>query len=243
MVNIIICEDDKFQRNKIEKIVYNEIDKNNMDMDIILSEDDTEKVIKYSQDNKDNNNLYFFDVELKDGINGIEEAGKIRKLDKSGIIVFVTSHSEMSLLTFEYKVQASDYIVKNTSNFEHRIIECLQNANNKFNRVSSDEEDSILIENSEKIVKQKIDNILFIETSRDHRVRIHSHDEIIEVYGTIKEYEQKLPDYFIKTHRSYLVNSKNIKDINKNKKIIIMKNGEECLVSRLSIKDVLRCVK
>lgn len=27
MVNIIICEDDKFQRNKIENIIYNQIDK------------------------------------------------------------------------------------------------------------------------------------------------------------------------------------------------------------------------
>lgn len=242
MVNIIICEDDKIQRNKIENIIYNEIDNNNIKMDIVLSSDNISKVVQYSNNKKGNNNLYFLDVELKDGVNGIEEAGKIRKVDKNGMIVFVTSHSEMSLLTFEYKVQASDYIVKNTDNFKNRIIECLKTANNEFNNLNEDE-GFILIENSEKIVKEKVDSILFIETSSDHRIRIHAYDEIIEVYGTLKEYEEKLPNYFIKTHRSYLVNSKNIKDINKYKRIIIMKNGEECLVSRLAIKDVLKCVK
>lgn len=243
MVNIIICEDDKFQRNKIENIIYNQIDKKNINMDIILSEENISKVITYSKNNKDNNNLYFLDVELKDGVNGIEEAGKIRNIDKNGIIVFVTSHSEMSLLTFEYKVQASDYIVKNTSNFENRIVECLENVDKRFNKVSSEDENFILVENSEKVVKENIDNILFIETSSNHKISIHAFDEIIEVYGTIREYQEKLPDYFIKTHRSYLVNSKNIKDVNKEKKIVIMKNGEECLVSRLSIKEVLKCVK
>lgn len=243
MVDILICEDNKVQRERLEKIIYSVIDKYEFDMDILVSSEDSSSIIDYASKNKINNKLYFFDVELKNNINGIEKASEIRKIDSDGMIVFVTSHAEMSLLTFEYKVQASDYIVKDSDNFESRVEECLINANKTYNKLCDDDHEYIFIQKSEKIQKVKINDILFIETANDHRIRIHILDGIIEVYGTIKEYEEKLPSHFIKAHRSYLVNTINIKNINKDKKIIEMINGEECLVSRLCMKDVLKCVK
>lgn len=243
MVNILICEDEKIQRDNMEKKIYSKIDSLKLSMDIVISSENVKKVVDYSIESRNNNNLYFFDVELTDDINGIEKAGEIRKNDPQAMIVFVTSHSEMSLLTFEYKVQASDYIVKNSKEFDKRIEECLISADNRFNKISEDESEYMMIENSEKVLKQKIDDILFIETASNHRIRIHIFDGIIETYGSIKEYEERLPEYFIKTHRSFLVNSRNIKGVDKALRTIEMKNGEKCLMSRLCIKDVLKCVK
>ena len=45
-------------------------------------------------------------------INGINLGEEIRQLDPTGYIIFITTHAELSHLTFKYKVEALDYIIK-----------------------------------------------------------------------------------------------------------------------------------
>ena len=45
-------------------------------------------------------------------MNGIKLGSEIRKHDPVGNIIFVTSHSELTYLTFVYKVAAMDFIFK-----------------------------------------------------------------------------------------------------------------------------------
>ena len=47
---------------------------------------------------------YFLDIQLEVDINGIKLGSEIRKYDPIGNIIFVTSHSELTYLTFVYKV-------------------------------------------------------------------------------------------------------------------------------------------
>ena len=56
--------------------------------------------------------IYFLDIDLKTDMTGLTLAQEIRKYDPRGFIIFITTHSEMSYMTFIYKLEALDFILK-----------------------------------------------------------------------------------------------------------------------------------
>lgn len=108
-MNIYICEDNRKQRETIENIILSLTE--NTDFNISFSTDDPKALLKKLENNKQTN-IYFLDVDLNSYINGLELAKEIRKFDINGYIIFLTSHAELTLLTFQYKVRAMDYILK-----------------------------------------------------------------------------------------------------------------------------------
>ncbi|AGK96017.1 LytR/AlgR family response regulator transcription factor [Clostridium pasteurianum] len=243
MMDIIICEDNNAQRIQIENIIIEEINSSNLDLNITLSTFNPKQVIEYISNSKNTNFIYFLDVELNSDINGIELATIIRKYDPKGYIIFVTSHAELTLLTFEYKVQAMDYILKyNSENLKVKIIECLRAAYNNFKRLENIEKKYISIDIGHKIVNLQPEQILFFETDKDHRIRLHTFDENIEFYCSLKQIEIIVPPHFYKCHRSYIVNTRNIKSIDKDNLTIYMINGDKCYVSKRYMKGMQKNV-
>lgn len=244
MVNIIICEDNSAQRKQLEEIITKEISSFRSDLYIALSTSNPKEIIKYILDFKGSKDfIYFLDVELNGNINGIELASIIRKYDLKGYIIFVTSHPELTLLTFKYKVQAMDYILKfNLKDLETRIIECLKEAYSNFKKLDNIEKKYITLDIGNEVINLQPDEILFFETYEDHRIRLHTFNEIIEFYCSLSKIKTLLPQYFYKCHRSYIVNIKNIRSIDKHTLTIYMNNGDKCYVSKHYIKDMLKGV-
>ena len=244
MLNIIICEDDSFYREKIENIIKNEVVALKLNLRTDLSTNNPIDVINHIISKINKSFIYFLDVELKSDINGIELAKIIRKYDSKGYIIFVTSHTELSNLTFKYKVQALDYISKfDTDNFKNSISECLLEAYNDYKNNYLEEKGIIEIDLGNRIIKFSYDEILFFETTTvDHKLRLHTKTGHFEFYGKIKDLEVKLPAYFSKTYRSYLVNTNNIKSINKNTNTISMINDETCYASKQFLKGLKKNV-
>ncbi|MGE5627771.1 MAG: LytR/AlgR family response regulator transcription factor [Solirubrobacterales bacterium] len=240
MLYIIICEDNNIQRKQLENIITEEINNSKLDLSIILSTSNPKEVVKHIALSKDNNFIYFLDVELNSYINGIELANIIRKYDPKGYIIFVTSHAELTLLTFEYKVQAMDYILKsNGGNLKVKIVECLRAACSDFKKTNDIEKKYFSIDIGNRIVNVQPDKILFFETDKDHRIRLRTFDENIEFYCSLKEIEKILPPYFYRCHRSYIVNTRNIKSIDKDKLIVNMTNGDKCYLSKHYKKGII----
>jgi two-component system response regulator AgrA len=243
IMEVIICEDNNIQRTQLESIIIEEINNSNLDINITLSTSNSKEIIEYVSKAENKNFIYFLDVELNDDINGIELAHIIRKYDPKGCIVFVTSHAELTLLTFEYKVQAMDYILKfNVKNLQSKISECLIEAYNHWKNVNDIEKRYISIEVGNKVINFNPDDILFFETEKDHRISIHAFDEQIDFYCSLKKIEKLIPRYFYKIHRSYIVNTRNIKSIDKNTYIVEMVNGDNCFVSKRYMKGLLNSV-
>ena len=240
-MNIIICEDSYDQRKKFERIIEEQIVNLNINLEIAISTDNAKRVIKYLDKAKYKTNIYFLDIELEDSINGLELAKKIREYDSRGYIVFISSHTEMPILTFEYKVQALDFIFKSDINLKDKIGECLKVAYEDYNKEHSTEVNKISVNTGNKLVHFNLEDILFFETSgKDHRIRIHAINEHFEFYGSMKEIEKQVSEDYYKTHRSYLVNTKKIKAIDKKELTIEMVNGEICCISKLNMKGLLK---
>ena len=58
--------------------------------------------------------IYFLDIELGDDRKkeGIYLGEKIRQYDPDGYIIYITSHSELSMMVLRHKVAATDFIPK-----------------------------------------------------------------------------------------------------------------------------------
>lgn len=241
MIKVFVCEDNKEQREKFTKTIEDIIMIENFDMEMTLSTETPDDIINYLKNNNISG-LYFLDVDLKADINGIKLAELIREHDPRGFIVFVTTHAEMSYLTFIYKVEAMDYIIKdNYNNVKERIHQCIINANQKYSSKATDLQKNFTIKIYDKIINIEYNKILFFETSTTiHKVVLHAIDRKMEFYANMKDVEDKLDARFYRCHRSFLVNKDHIKEIDMNNRIIQMVNGEECLVSTRLVKNLIK---
>ena len=239
MLKTFVCEDNQNQREKLTKIIENIILIENYDIDLGLSTSDPYELIDNIKGTS-NTGIYFLDVDLHCDINGIQLAEKIRKYDPRGFIIFITTHAEMTYLTFVYKVEAMDYIIKdNYNNIKQRISECINNAHNKYKTKSSELQKIFSIKVEDKIINIDYNDILFFETSSTiHKVVLHSLNRQVEFYSKMKEVENSLDERFIRCHTSFIVNKDKIKEIDKKKRIAYMINGEECLISTRGIKKL-----
>ncbi|MGL5148959.1 MAG: LytR/AlgR family response regulator transcription factor [Clostridium sp.] len=232
MLNVFICEDNLNHRNEILKYVNNTIIIEDLSMKLALATSDPNDILNSIKNSK-TTNLYFLDVDLKSDINGIQLAEKIREYDPRGFIVFITTHAEMSYLTFLYKVEAIDFIIKDNFNeVSKRISECILNAYKKFSSLSNSIPKVFIVKNGDRLLNFELDKIIFFETSTTiHKVKLYTENTVIEFYGQLKEIEGLLDSRFCRCHQSFIINKNYIKEINTTKRIVIMSNNSECFVS------------
>ncbi|WP_096437912.1 LytR/AlgR family response regulator transcription factor [Alteribacter populi] len=238
MLDIFVCEDDPQQRERVTQYIQDYIMIEELDMNVTLSTDNPDEIISYLQTNNVNG-LYFLDVDLKHEKSGIVLGAEIRKYDSRGSIVFVTSHSELTYLTFLYKVEALDYIIKDDfTDLQKRVIDCIVTANERYISDGSETNKRFQIESGDRVISEEYADILFFETSSKlHKIIMHTDSRQVEFYGKLKEIEG-LDSRFYRCHNSFVVNIENIVDINKKTREITMVNGEVCYASSRYLKGL-----
>ena len=128
MIDIYVCEDVSEQRELFVQYIQKAILIQEYDMNMKISTWNPEEIIR-EVEKSENTGLYFLDIDLGTEKNGLHLAQEIREYDPRGFIVFVTSHSEMSFLTFQYKVEALDFILKDEpKELQKRICDCYYQA-------------------------------------------------------------------------------------------------------------------
>lgn len=240
MLKVFICEDNIEYRQVLENIVEKCILIEDLYMELEESYACPNDLINYIK-NKHVNGIYLLDIDLNSNINGIQLAQEIRKYDPRGYIIFITSHIEMSYITFLYRVEAMDYIIKgNTFEVEERVRACIINSNRMYCSIKNEEQKNFTIKINGSIISIDYDKIVFFETSHKiHKVVLHTTDRCIEFYGKMKEIEKTLDSRFYRCHRSFIVNKNNIKSIDYNNKVVNMVNGDQCILSSRMLKGLL----
>lgn len=244
MIKIYVCEDQVSFRKSLVATIEDHIQASAYEMDLGLDTDDPGELLEHLQENT-SKNLYFLDIQLNHALNGIQLAKEIRKYDPEGLIVFITSHGEMAYLTFEYKVKAFDYIVKDDLiNLKGRVQTCLDNANEKLLQKDSLKQATFCVKLSERQVFVPYDEIMFFETSATaHKVQLNGLKQQMEFYGKLSEIEKEVDEGFVRSHRSYLVNTRNIKSLDLKNKLIHMKNGQVSYYSSKGLKALKEIIK
>ena len=232
MLDIFVCEDNAVQRRRIVQIIQNTVLMEELDMQLVLDAADPYVLLEKVKTSQ-NTGIYFLDIDLGSSMNGMKLAQQIRLFDPRGFIIFITAHSELSYMTFQYRVEAMDFVLKdNPAEAKVKIRECLLNAMERYTLQTNKTHKVYTIQAGGRKISVDYDDIFFFETSGNiHKVILHAKDRQIEFSGTMKELTGTLGGNFVRCHRSFLVNKNNIKEVDAKNRIIYFTNGETCLMS------------
>lgn len=130
-------------------------------------------------------------------------------------IIFTTGYDEFAVEAFD--VAAVDYVVKPIE--KTRLFVALEKARQAVqgkNKFGEKAENSIakklLIKSKNKFIYLSVEDILFIEKEGRKSI-LHTIGERYETTESLQELEESLPNYFYKSHRSYLINLNKIEKI------------------------------
>lgn len=229
MLSIYICEDDKFQLEQIKECIDNCIIINEYDMKISGCYTNPSICISQIKTHTPLHGIYFLDIDLKADINGIELATQIRKTDPRAFIIFITTHEEMSIVTFQYKVEALDFIIKeDTVSLSKRISDCLSNILDKQSLLSPIETNKIHFSFQGKDYFIRKQDIFYIDATNDHKFTVHHSTGLLEIRGKLSELINTLDSTFFQSHRGCIVNLQHITGINSATKEIVLDNSTSC---------------
>lgn len=158
--------------------------------------------------------IVFLDIDLP-GITGFQIGNRIKNICTDTKIVFVTGHAEYAVNAFD--LDAIDYLLKPFD--QERLRRCLERVKASYIiKTINQKTDSIpiykIIENG-NIIILKTKDIIFIEKLKK-QVVFHTLLGIYKRYGIIETLEKELlPQGFLRSHKSYIVNPKYIKKIEK----------------------------
>lgn len=239
MLNIYLCEDNEAQRNLISDFIEKTILIEDSDLHFQYSTNNPHELLHMVQTHPQTG-LYFLDIDLNCDMTGLVLAQEIRKYDPRGFIVFVTTHSEMSYMTFSYKVEAMDFILKdNPAELQNRIHQCINNAYSKYSSHHNQHNRNFTIQMIDKEFCIPYDDIIYFETSQTpHKILLHGVHKLVEFQAKLKDIEPTLDSRFVRCHRSYLVNKNHIKEINLKERTVTMNNGDTCFASAKLIKSL-----
>lgn len=245
MIPIHICEDDQtilaYLNKKIRDICMIE------DYDFLVKSATTSPhKLLAAISAKPTQGIYFLDVDLKDKqLNGFELGKQIRSIDSRGFIVYITTHTELLTETFNYRLEALDYIPKdNEQQLVERIGLSLAEINMRCKKDKRQEKEYFTVQRMNETSYVAFDEILYFETStKKHVLNLVTEEAFIEFYGKLSEIEESLEDEFIRTHRSYLVNKRYIAGLSKKDNLIHLTNGATVLFSRNKKKRIMACLE
>lgn len=196
VLRIAVCDDDKVYADEIEKNVRNVLLEHSYDAFFDL-------YIK-SNDLIDSHNVYdiaFLDIEMQP-FNGIETAKRLKEINESIIIFFITSFDQylddaMDLNAFRYIKKPLD-ITRLRIGLEKalRLID-----NTKISFLLKDGNTSFIIESNQ---------IIYIEIV-GHYTKIYLRDNCYISANSMEFWAQKLiASFFYRVHKSFIVNLKYI---------------------------------
>ncbi len=215
MLNFVLCDDNLSIISKMKEMLEILFMKHDIDAQVSFFTDNPQKILEYEKENIID--VLILDINLNSNISGIELAKRIRKNNKNVYIIFSTGHLEYSLVA--YSVKTFDYLPKpiTMERLEitlRRLLEDVKFSNQKFICINK----KMLLNHSEiNLIKKDGMKIIFCTNSKNY-----------ETYSSFNKLQSILPDNFIRCHKSYIVNTNNISNINSNKNEIIFQNNSSC---------------
>ena len=153
----------------------------------------------------------FCDINMPD-LNGMDF---VKSLASPPLIVFTTAYSEYAVEGF--KVNAVDYLLKPFG------LQDFQRAANRLKerKLSPLTSDILFLKTDYRIVKVSISDIRYVEAMSEYlKVWLEGEQKPIITLLSMKKMEERLPDSFMRIHRSYIINLNKIQEVNKNRIIM-----------------------
>lgn len=173
---------------------------------------------------------------------GFELARRIRSRSAQTEIMIVADISISPIRYLNPKVKASALLLKPFE--KEKTIAMLRSFIRQFviSKDTRQQEDYFYLKKRGEDVAISFYSILYFE-ARDKKLYINCGTREYVIYDSLDSVHRMLPDYFIKCHRSFLVNRRHIQDISFTEGSILLDNGESIPLSRAHknmLREVLR---
>ena len=212
-MNIAVCDDEAADRDAICVILNKYMKQNRYIGEIYPFESGEELLADFSLATYD---VIFLDIYMT-GISGIETAKRIRVIDPTCAIIFITSSSDYSLES--YSVRGSAYVVKpiKDEDMQSALFQCrdifMRNA--RYIGIHVDRAD----------MKIPLIKIYFVESKANY-VFFHTGTDDYMTRMSLDEVEQQLGGKpFYRCHQSYIVNTNHVDKLGSND--VLMRSGDK----------------
>lgn len=178
--------------------------------------------------------VIFLDIEMP-GLNGFE---LLERLEKIPIVIFCTAFDQYSLKAFE--TNSIDYLLKPVRLERlQQTVEKLSSFKNNLSSTTiisvlkefySQKEEkkmtSITVKKGDKLIFIKLDEVTHFEADEKY-VTLFTTKENHLIEQSLSQLELKLPDYFMRVHRSVIVNKNQVLEVQKyfNSRFVITLNN------------------
>lgn len=227
MINVAIVEDEK----EAAEILLGYLDRYTKEKGAEFHPLCYENPIKFLANYTSNYDIVFMDIELPD-LNGMETARKMREIDKTVALVFVTNMAQFAIKGYE--VDAFDFIVKPVTYFDFALK--LERA---IDRMSGRTGVKIMVSVDDALKCITADEIKYVEIIK-HRLIYHTTSGTFEAYGTLKKVAPALLSAdFAKCNNCYLVNLRYVSGV---KGYTVTVGGDELQISHPKKKEFIKAL-
>ncbi len=233
MIGIYLCDDEPAARQRIQAALEQEILVENLDMELACSVGQPQSLLAALEEAGGRRGIYFLDVELKDeAYDGFLLGQEIRRLDPHAVLVYITGYGDLVYRTFQYHLEAFDYIVKEPEGLEQSVAACLRAIQARLEAEYRAPRAVLTLRTGDLVRNVPLEDILFFETAPvSHHILLHTLHSRMDFLGDLNTLEKQLGERFLRIHRAYLVAVGKIErvDLRQGK---LWVGGQECLLSR-----------
>lgn len=227
-MKIAICDDEKQYRQLLHERILQDSFAHAYEVEI--AEYETGAQLLEALENGGAVDVFFLDIQMEQGRDeGIQLARELRRRGEKGLIVYVTSF--IDYVQTGYEVKAFRYLLK--SQIQEKMAQVLGDVREELFA-----EDYFVFQKNRELVRVNKKDILYIESNkRTLRIVCARGEDVF--YGSLDAVEEELKkDGFLRCHRSFLVNCRNIKNFTADR--IEFADGASVPVSRSYSKEVKR---
>jgi len=230
----IIIDDEKMARAIIGQLISA-----NKNLNLVSEFSNAIEAIKFLNQNEVD--LIFLDIHMPN-FTGFD---LIQTLKNPPKVILITSDKNFALDAFEYECIV-DYIVKpiTPERFNKAVQKAMSvSSSNGVTKKSTENETGkeLYVNIDRRLIKINFESIKLVEAKGDY-ILIKTEGKNYTVHSTMKKIEEKLPDdLFLKIHRSYIINTKKIIDIEDNSVLIdndvipVSRSNRPELIKRLNL--------
>lgn len=203
MLRIVICDDEQAFVRQLSCLLEQYRMETGEELRIQICYDGSELVNHYREDT----DLIFLDVRMNQ-MDGLKTAERIRQMDETVGIIFLTSMARYAVEGYRY--QALNYIIKPIR--YARLKSEMDRWLRKYRRNSTP---FLLVANDTGRFKVFLKSIRYIETFQ-RNLLLHTETENLTSYKSMKQIETELKGHgFVRCHTSYIVNLFFVKGVQK----------------------------
>lgn len=222
-MKIAICDDSRDDRDAFKALIES------CGYDFEIREYDSGTNLCEDMDYIKECSIVFLDINM-DGTDGLETARRIKADCPKVHIVLVTAYMNYAL--DGYKVKASRFLLKD--DLEQTLQECVDDILREIRQ----EERVVEFGFVEGNVRLRVDDIIYIETSR-HKNVFYTQERTYSIYKKMDELEEALRGMgFLRIHQSFLINMKYIEKISSY--VMTLSTGKEISVPKARYPEVKR---